>query len=386
MKNTLMISTLVALYLVSATTAAEPYSYDFEPRLVTKTNNEIEKMMPILEKQVEFLIKMVGNAQYRAKLESEFALVITGYDNVRTTAKECIASKNGCQAISLKDNENAWDSGQKLSFLASVLKQYKAPLSKTCIGIVHKDENPAGQRGATAHQPLSWKFPLQFLSGSMFGNKFSQQMGFGMVDLRSLDESELIRMAKLSNQIVELQTILQDGIEGEFDEDALQKITSYKNSGDRYIYLENSFGIWDNRTRKPEPCDLFAGKGAIARAYWPVIGYEIILPAEIVTSNKYWTGWTKKADNMYSFGGDRLKYDFAKLPSEYINAWKNLAIYYQKYFPGFPGLNGSEIDMYDELLAKKLEAPLGDLMSEDSGSAVIISTSEDDDLALPSLD
>jgi len=395
MKNTLIISTLVALCLVSSTTAfagpGKPYRYDFEPRLVAKTNKEIEKMMPILEKQVELLIKMVGNGKYRAKLESEFTKVIATYDSSIGYSVEKCASAPTCPGLGTRENASAWDSGQKLSFLASVLKKYKAPLSKTCIGVVHKDESTSSEKFETSFQPLNWHFPLQFLSGSMFGSKLPRMIGFGEVDLRSLDESELIKMANLSNQIVELQIMLRDGIEDQFNDDALQKIKSYEQSGEKYYGPEYIFGTQAGMGYDKQPCEFYAGKGS-AKKYWPVIGYEMILPAEIVTSSylsKTIANCGGSNCQSYSFGGGELKHDFAKFPPEYINAWKNLAIYYQDYFPYLPLKNmslGDEIDMYDAMLAAKTEEPLGDLMSEDSSSESDSSTSEDDDLALPSLD
>ena len=233
----------------------------------------------------------------------------------------------------------------------------------------------------------------------MFSSKLSRRSGFGEVDLRSLDESELIRMANLSNQIVELQIMLRDGIEDQFDDDALQKFMTYEQSGAKYyssgfIFGTNKGSGWDQQAGRvyKNPCEFYAGKGS-ANHYWPVMGYEMILPAEIVTSSKLSkdiSGCTGMGSGCKSnsFGGGTLKSDFAKFPPEYIDAWKNLAIYYEDYFPNLP-LNmslGDVIDMYDAMLAAKTEEPLGDLMSEDSGSAVIISTSEDDDLALPSLD
>ena len=393
MKNTLIYSTLVTLCVVSTTAAFanyhdEPYKYDVQPRLVTKTNNKIEKMMPILEKQVELLIKMIGNEKYRAKLEPEFAKVLVTYDRHIGSPVEKCARQSRCPGLGTKENESAWDSGQKLSFLASVLKHYEAPLSKTCIGVVHKAQKTTSPYRITSYQPLNWNFPLQFLGGAMFGSRLPGKIGFGEVDLRSLDESELIRMANLSNKIVELQTMLRDGIEGQFDDDALQKIKPYKDSGEYYVQPGLAFGTKFGMPYDKNPCDLYAGKGAAARKYWPVIGYEMILPAEVVTSSYLSQRFVKTSGSNpgYSFGGGSLKFDFSKLPSEYINAWKNLAIYYEDYFPSIPLLNGYEIDMYDEMLAAKTEEPLGDLMSENSSSEGGSSTSEDDDLALPSLD
>ena len=326
----------------------------FDPKMIARTNQKLEKVMPIVERQGELLIKMIGNDKYRAKLEPEFAKVIgslpTRMDDVRK-------------------NWSSWDAGQKLSFLASVLKQYKAPLTKTCI---------VGEVRRGGHQPLNWTFPLEFLGGSMFPRTKSESIGFGVADLRKVDKAELIRMSNLANQIVELQKMLRDGIEDKFDDDALQEFTSYEKSGGQYR-MYTHFGLEYNRPKKP--CAWYAGK-KIARGKQNAIGYEIIVPGEIAASSKIY---------MYvpvtSFGGGAAKQIFDEMPSEYINAWKNLITYYQEYLPFLPEDRFYKIiEHYDAALVAKTDEPLGDLMSEDAGSGGDSSKSDDSDLALPSLD
>jgi hypothetical protein len=383
MQNSLMIIKILVVFIFSISTAfAKPYSRDLDARLVTKTNKKLEKMLPVLEKQVELLIKMIGNEKYRDKLETEFAKVIATYDTYgRHTPQNC---NSRCQGLRTKENENEWTSGQKLSFLGTVLKKYKVPLSKTCIGVKRKDYPHQDYKTQSVYQPLNWNFPLYFLGGEMFATLPLFSIGFGQVDLRSLDESELIRMANISNKIVELQTVLREGIEDQFDEDALQQVMSFEGSGKKYFGAGLVFGTQTGRQPlDKDPCDLFKGKGQ-AKFYWPVIGYEMILPKEIVTSAHgiYF-------HNDYSFGGGALAPDLAKFPSEYINAWKNLAIYYADYFydGNLPGARFAlDIDMYDKMLADKTEEPLDDLMSEDSNNDGENLMSDDDDLALPSLD
>ena len=360
MKRVISYVVLVGIFSLSTTTAFAGmpwvgWAKGFEPKMVARTNQKLEKMMPIVERQVELLIKMIGNDKYRARLEPEFAKVIGGLKNPQ-------------------QNSKLWNAGNKWSFLASVLKEYKAPLRKTCIG----NEQYRG-----GHQPLNWTFPLEFLSGSMFPqNKYKKNMGFGIADLRRVDKSELIRMAHLSNQSVELQKMLRDGIEGKFDDDALQQFASYEKSG-RVYHMGMQFGISPGMPRqKQKPCEWYASKGINARMYWPAIGYEMIVPSEIAVSSSilsYLPG--------HSFGGNEVKPYFDEMPSEYINAWKNLTVYYQNYLPFLPENSFYNIiERYDATLAAKTDEPLGDLMSEDSGSGGDSSASDDDDLALPSLD
>jgi len=345
---------LMGIFSLSSTSAFAQINWaqGFKPKMVERTNQKLEKMMPIVERQVELLIKMIGNDKYRARLEPEFAKVIGGQQNPQINGK-------------------LWNEGNKWSFLAMVLKEYKAPLAKTCIG---------NEKYRGGHQPLNWTFPFEFLSGSMFPqNKYNKKMGFGVADLRTVDKAELIRMAHLSNQIVELQKMLRDGIEGKFDDKALQEFASYEKSGRGY-HMGMNFGIKPGMQRQ-KPCEWYASKGINARMYWPAIGYEMIVPSEIAVSSSilsYLPG--------YSFGGGEAKPYFSEMPSEYINAWKNLTVYYQDYIPFIPENNFySIIEMYDAMLATKTDEPLGDLMSEDSGSGGDSSAS-DDDLALPSLD
>lgn len=374
---------IMAVILVSAmcsTTAFanrnKPYHYDLDENFLKKTNRQIEKEMSTLEKQVELLVKMIANDKYRDKVQSEFSEVLVGYyypSNAGTyDPKKC---GDGCYALNTSKNQTEWSRGQKLSFLASVLKKYKAPLSKTCIGVLYDNRFPR------LYQPLNWNFPIAYLSGQMFAglNEYrEQEFGFGMVDLLPLGETELIRMANISNKIIELQTVIRDGMEDKFNEDILQQYKSFEYAAKRYKgKYSTPFGTGDSKSFDKDPCDIFKGKG-LAEFYWPVIGYEIILPKEIITGNTSFD-WRS---NDYIFGGGILESDLEKFPPEYINAWKNLAIFFNDYFPEldaeFP------IDMYDELLRAKAEEPLGDLMSdENEGSNSII---EDDELALPSLE
>ena len=212
----------------------------------------------------------------------------------------------------------------------------------------------------------------------MFPRIKSDNIGFGVADLRKVDKAELIRMSNLANQIVELQKMLRDGIEGKFDDDALQEFASYEKSGGQY-QMYTHFGRRSNLHKKP--CAWYAGK-KVAKGSQNAIGYEIIVPGEIAASSKIY---------MYvpvtSFGGGAAKQIFDEMPSEYINAWKNLITYYQEYLPFLPEDRFYKIiEHYDAALVAKTDEPLGDLMSEDAGSGGDSSKSDDSDLALPSLD
>ena len=381
MKIYKIITTIISVFAISGSMAIaqnehKPYHYDLDVNFLKKTNRQIEKEMSTLEKQVELLVKMISNEKYRDKIQTEFSEVLVTYVQSKSSNYDPKKCGDNCKFLGTAKNEAEWKRGQKLSFLASVLKKYKAPLSKTCIGDLLSQPFPR------LYQPLNWNFPIAFLSGQMFAGpskkSYQQELGFGMVDLLPLGETELIRMANISNKIIELQTVLRDGIEGKLNEDILQQYVSFEHATKLYRGKYNTpFGTGDNRLIDKDPCDIFKGKGK-AEFFWPVIGYEIILPKEIITGNTYFN-WRS---NDYIFGGGILESDLEKFPPEYINAWKNLAIFFNDYFPE---LNAEfPINMYDELLSAKAEEPLGDLMSDENEGSN--STIEDDELALPSLE
>ena len=355
----------------------EPYRYELNTEFLAKTNRQIEKELPVLERQVELLIKMISNDRYRAKIQNELSEVLIGYmPNYKNYDPEKIQPNEN---LGTAKNESEWKRGQKLSFLAKVLKEYKAPLSKTCIGINYRGEKNAVNQDI--YQPLNWHFPIAYLSGQMFTKKRINQLGFGAVDLLSLSEPELISIANLSNKIIDLQIVLRDGFEDKLNLDVLQQYVSLAHAKNNYKYKYNApFGIVVNSFRyyKNKPCDIFRGNGDLAAKFWPVIGYEMILPTEIIPEYRHFN----LSKNDYSTGGGILESDLEKFPPEYIDAWKNLAYFYNDYYPdlkvNFP------IEMYDKILTAKAEEPLGDLMSgENDGSN---STIEDDELALPSLE
>jgi hypothetical protein len=351
--------------------SASAFSYNpknIDSKTVARANQKLTKMMPILENQVELIVKMITNDKYRAKLEDEFKLVIG-------------CAGQGAGGGGRSDHETDYDYSSwcikefkrdpQMSFLASVLKQYKAPLTKTCFG------NTTYRGG---HQPLYWSFPLEFLSGSMMlKNKSDRNVGFGVARLNQVDKADLIKLAEISNKVVELQRLLRDGIDGMFDDDVLQTHASYTSAGSNY-HIGTAFGDPPGR-RNQGPCDWYEGQDSHNGN--KLIGYEMILPAEIVKKSRVLSYLPK-----YSFGGGvpEAAADFNAMPAEYIDAWKNLTSFYMDYLPFLPGDSFYNIiDRYDEVLAGKAEEPVGDLMSDDSDTDKTDS-STDDDLALPSLD
>ena len=70
---------------------------------------KVTKIMPLLEKQIELTIKMVGNDKYRAKLEPEFAKAIGVSIGQNSDLKNLVKEK--------------WRGPGSLSFFAGVLKK-----------------------------------------------------------------------------------------------------------------------------------------------------------------------------------------------------------------------------------------------------------------------
>lgn len=380
MKNFLIFSVIAAFtfcILPASSVSAKPYESDLDTKLLVKTNKDLERMLPTIERQVELIIKMISNGKYRERIEDEFSKVMVSYRQGGGNYDPSKCGKN-CRAISTKENQSAWERGTNLSFLASVLDEYKAPLSKTCIGILQDVDASRNMFIPNIYQPLNWNFPIAYLSGQMFSKQPNKNLGFGVVDLRSLDESELIQMSRITNQIIELQIILRDGIDGKLDEQELQKYKTFQHASARYLGKYRSpFGTADHKPYDKKPCDIFEGKGQ-AEHMWPVLGYEIILPPEII-ENAASFNWRR---NDYIFGGGLLKSDLAKFPTEYIDAWKNLANYYINYFPDMDADISPE--MYEELLTEKTKEPLGDFMAE--GNDDELPSLEEDGLELPSLE
>jgi hypothetical protein len=78
------------------------------------------------------------------------------------------------------------------------------------------------------------------------------------------------------------------------------------------------------------------------------------------------------------------------MPVEYTQVWRDMNSFYVEYIgePLFGDNMNPYFDVLDDILAKKVEEPLGDLMSEDSDTDKTDTSTDDDDdgLALPSLD
>jgi hypothetical protein len=380
-KKILSLSSCFIAIVFASTIYAKPYEHDLDVKLLKGTTAELEKMLPTLERQVELIIKMVDNDRYRNLLEEEFAVVMVSFFQNGTGGnydpEKC--DKN-CNGISTYKNKSEWERGNKLSFLAKVLDEYEAPLSKTCVGVFQKSKVTGGIGGVpNIYQPLNWNFPIAYLSGHMFAKEpTGKDLGFGVVDLTSLSAEDLTRMAKVTSEVIRLQVILRDGIEGKLDENKLQKFKTYEHAAKRYLNRYKSpFGTGEHKPYDEKPCEIFAGKGQ-AEHMWPVLGYEMILPKEIV-ENSAGFNWRK---NDYTFGGGLLEADLAGMPTEYLDAWKNLANYFSDYFPEMKA--DLPIQMYEKLLEEKTNAPLGDLMSVEDGND--LPDFEDDGLELPSLE
>ena len=331
---------------------------------------KVGKVMPLVEKQTELIIKMVGNDKYRAKLEPEFATAIG------------VALSGNFEQSRIDSVKEKWKGPGSLSFFAGVLKIYKAPLSKTCIPA----PSSMDPKSASWMQPLHPLFPHRFLSGSIMGKRWDYD-GLGYIDLRTLDKSVLVEMSMVSNQLIELHKALRDGISDKFDLDRLKKhgLSIENVFAPRANYGAYGFSFGPALGQGESSCGWYLGKAINdnynynLEHYWVAMGYELLLPTDFFVECR----WCKSKRTAYG-GGKAILY-LSDLPEEYIGAWRNLLTYYRDYLPVQGEAFYDEIIVeIDAMLAEKAEEPLGDLMSEDSDT----DKTDDDDggLALPSLD